>query len=82
MNERTNWKKAFLELEQAINNANENLQKEKGKVKEKKVLDEIIGLIESVKENNTVKVKSSNISKAKKRKSGLSDKIMDFLGLE
>lgn len=82
MNERTNWKKAFLELEQAINNANENLQKEKGKVKEKKVLGEIIGLIESVKQNNTVKVKSRNSSKTKKRKSGLSDKIMDFLGLE
>lgn len=82
MNERTNWKKAFLELEQAINNANENLQKEKGKVKEKKVLSEIIGLIESAKQNNTVKVKNGSISKPKKRKSGLSDKIMDFLGLE
>lgn len=80
MNERTNWKKAFLELEEAINNANENLQKEK--VNEKKVLGEIIGLIESIKQNNTVKVKSSNRSKNKKRKSGLSDKIMDFLGLE
>jgi len=82
MNERTNWKKAFLELEQAINNANENLQKEKGKVKEKKVLSEIIELIESAKQNNTEKVKNGSGSKSKKRKSGLSDKIMDFLGLE
>jgi hypothetical protein len=82
MNERTNWKKAFLELEQAINNANENLQKEKGKVKEKKVLSEIIGLIESAKQNSTVKVKNGSGSKPKKRKPGLSDKIMDFLGLE
>lgn len=81
MNEKTNWKKAFLELEQAISNANENLQKEKGKAKEKKVLNEIMDMIQSIKQNNTVKVKSSN-SKTRKTKSGLSDKIMDFLGLE
>ena len=81
MNEKTNWKKAFLELEQAVSNANENLQKQKGKVKEKKALNEIMEMIESIKQNNTVKVESSN-SKIRKTKSGLSDKIMDFLGLE
>ena len=36
MNEKTNWKKAFLELEQAVNNANENLQKKKVKLKKKR----------------------------------------------
>lgn len=82
MNEKTNWKKAFLELEQAINNANENLQKEKGKAKEKKVLSEIVELVEAAKQNNTVKVKSNSSSKTGKKKTGLSDKIMDFLGLE
>lgn len=81
MNEKTNWKKAFLELEQAVSNANENLQKQKGKVKEKKVLNEIMEMIQSTKQNNTVKVKNSN-SKTRKTKSGLPDKIMDFLGLE
>ena len=59
MNEKTNWKKAFLELEQAINNANENLQKKEVKRK-KKVLSEIAELVESAKQNNTVKVKSSS----------------------
>lgn len=82
MNEKTNWKKAFLELEQAVNNANENLQKEKGKLKEKKVLIEIMDLIELSKKSNTVKVKRNSSCKAKKRKLGISDKIMDFLGLE
>lgn len=71
---KTNWKAAWVELEEKVNQIQEGLPKSRSS-KERVMLENIIAAMEEVKKHNS---KKYTIHKPKKRKT-LTEKLADFL---